>query len=390
MKKKIWLLLVVMFLAGSVLTAGAANMEDTGVIGTESEKEDLEKKTQCKNELNTELDKETEQESGTETEKETQNTAELEAGMKTEAKTEEEISSETGRRKIVKEEEVIEGPVQEKDTVKAENNQNPENTSEKRDTSAAKAVTRAAAVEYIQYQSSGSFLTHNFDRSYNNTNASRNACILNGAPERTNYTQFRNSLAEVNAEPFNGMQGVSISKSRADYKKGNLMTATYSNKLYYYNGRSYVYGDIQMTVVDYYKDNLGNGNAYFAFSPNRPGIFTYGLEWVEVKCEFFVSGTTTPVNVSGYVVYKDLDLNQGLVFTEGNITGGYGYKNSQIKKLRQVITPTITVPIQRIFRRKILQDGWESILTEHTLIRYTLFVKKAAAEVRQNHPEQSA
>lgn len=335
MKKKIWLLLLaVTLLAGSVLAAGAAKPEDAGTIGIESEKEDLENKAQCLNELSIESIKESEWESGTETESEMQKTAESETEMKTEAKTEEEVSFETDRKEIVQEEEVIVEPGQQKDTVKAENNQTQENTGEKKETSAAKPVTRAAAVEYIQYHNSGSLLTHNLERDYNNTNASRNACILNGAPERADYTQFKSSLAAVKQDPFDGMQGVNISKSRADYKKGSLMTATYSNKLYYYNGRSYAYGDIRMTVVDYYKDNLGNGDAYFAFSPNRPGIFTYGLEWVEVKYEFFASGTTTPVNVSGYVVYKDLDLNQGLVFTEGNVTGGYGYKNSQIKKTK--------------------------------------------------------
>lgn len=59
------------------------------------------------------------------------------------------------------------------------------------------------------------------------------------------------------------------------------------------------------------------------------GIQTYGLNWVEVKYEFFESKTTKPVNVKGYTSYWNLESWQGIHFVDNN-TGFYSSDSSKL------------------------------------------------------------
>lgn len=86
--------------------------------------------------------------------------------------------------------------------------------------------------------------------------------------------------------------------------------AWYRKSVYYQD--SWI--DLKMTVMDFKKVN---DRAYFRFGPNRPGIASWLMEWVEVKMEFFRSDDGEAVSVKGYLTYRDIDLYQGIVFGKG-------------------------------------------------------------------------
>lgn len=59
--------------------------------------------------------------------------------------------------------------------------------------------------------------------------------------------------------------------------------------------------------------------AVMRFTPMRVGIDVASVNWIELKYEFFESGTSTPINVKGYSCWKDIDGYQGVSFPQGTI-----------------------------------------------------------------------
>ena len=89
----------------------------------------------------------------------------------------------------------------------------------------------------------------------------------------------------------------------------NKYYAWYRKSMYYQN----FWVDIKMTLAEF---SFQEG-AYFRFIDTRPGIECYRLEWAQTKMEFFRSDTGEPVDVCGYVTFKDIDLFQGIVLENG-------------------------------------------------------------------------
>lgn len=81
-------------------------------------------------------------------------------------------------------------------------------------------------------------------------------------------------------------------------------------KSMYYQGQ---WIDIKMTLTNF---KLRSG-AYFRFTPARPGIESYKVEWANVRMEFFRSDNGLAVNAKGYLTFRDIDLFQGIVLRKG-------------------------------------------------------------------------
>lgn len=113
--------------------------------------------------------------------------------------------------------------------------------------------------------------------------------------------------------------------------KGNF-SITYTN-VGSYNGKKI---DVKLTVMDFAKSN---GNAYnnevafagfYNSNSNRLGVWVGRLDWIEVKYEFFESGTTKPIDLKGYTSYWDIDLYQGIHLLDNN-KGLYVSDKSDVK-----------------------------------------------------------
>lgn len=79
--------------------------------------------------------------------------------------------------------------------------------------------------------------------------------------------------------------------------------------------------DMKMTITNYaickpYADGKLKKLPYLGFSPYG-GVYSHGIEWIDVKYEFFYHDTNSPVSVSGIFKHEDLDAQQGVVLKKG-------------------------------------------------------------------------
>lgn len=80
--------------------------------------------------------------------------------------------------------------------------------------------------------------------------------------------------------------------------------------------------DLKITVVDWSRyGNAGKvgtaariGN--ISFEQNSIAMSTQGYSWVDTKWEYVKTGTNTPVKVSGYFTFSDVDISQGIQFSK--------------------------------------------------------------------------
>lgn len=112
-----------------------------------------------------------------------------------------------------------------------------------------------------------------------------------------------------------------------DIEKGKFST-TYVN-VGTYGGKKV---DVKLTVMDFEacSDDAIEGSelAFISFGnesiKSHPlGIFTDNVNWVEVKYDFYESGTTKEIKVKGYTSYWNLAGWQGIHFINNNV-GFYG------------------------------------------------------------------
>lgn len=97
---------------------------------------------------------------------------------------------------------------------------------------------------------------------------------------------------------------------KSSYKDGRI-SATYPRSCYY-NG---TWVDVKVTATDWKKDGGSNINMFF--TGERPGVMVQNCSWIELKYDFYVAGTTTPISVKGYSTWKDIDFDQGIVLKDG-------------------------------------------------------------------------
>lgn len=97
---------------------------------------------------------------------------------------------------------------------------------------------------------------------------------------------------------------------KSSYKDGRI-SATYPRSCYY-NG---TWIDVKVTATDWKKDGGSNINMFF--TGERPGVMVQNCSWIELKYDFYVAGTTTPISVKGYSTWKDIDFDQGIVLKDG-------------------------------------------------------------------------
>lgn len=119
-----------------------------------------------------------------------------------------------------------------------------------------------------------------------------------------------------------------ISKKHiVNHSNGTTTTTIYK---YEYVIPAYLVSDatskgIFKTIESYLKDNnlprrtqyinryVTNVNtACMRFTDNRPGIYGGGGNWYQMSYKFYKSGTTTPIAVSGYSCWKDIDGQEGV------------------------------------------------------------------------------
>ena len=97
---------------------------------------------------------------------------------------------------------------------------------------------------------------------------------------------------------------------KAAYKDGRI-SATYPRSCYY-NG---TWVDIKVTATDWKKD--GDNNINMFFTGERPGVMVQNCSWIELKYDFYIAGTATPIVVKGYSTWKDIDFDQGSDLKDG-------------------------------------------------------------------------
>ena len=132
--------------------------------------------------------------------------------------------------------------------------------------------------------------------------------------------KWKNKPGESNdyvADFMNGSKYV----SRADDSIKGKFTAVYKN-VGKYEGNSV---DVKLTITDfaitsgdYYYNDYAPFIAFLGEPFNKIGVYIMNLDWVEVKYNFYVSGTNKPINVKGYTSYWDLDEWKGVHILDNN------------------------------------------------------------------------
>jgi len=132
-----------------------------------------------------------------------------------------------------------------------------------------------------------------------------------------------------------GTRKTYVTRAEKDDKSNvnNKFSVRYNNAGKY-NGKVV---DVVLTVVDYETlDVSDNGSSndgvkpMIALGKNRIDVNVLSIAWVEVKYDFYVSGTNTPISVMGRTSYWDIDQAQGILF-ENNNKGLYTPSDSLLK-----------------------------------------------------------
>ncbi|RBP59291.1 hypothetical protein DES36_11916 [Alkalibaculum bacchi] len=85
-----------------------------------------------------------------------------------------------------------------------------------------------------------------------------------------------------------------------------------------YNGQSL---DLKITVNDWAPRTVGSSKPqHISFEEKNIAISTQGYLWCDFTWEYVRSGTNTPVNVSGYYTFSDIDLAQGVHFPSSTVS----------------------------------------------------------------------
>lgn len=105
------------------------------------------------------------------------------------------------------------------------------------------------------------------------------------------------------------------------------------NKVGVYKGKTV---DLKVTVVDFETtpnpENISDREPVISFS-NLDGTIAASVldvKWLQLKLDFYETGTTTPITVAGNVTYWDVDNDQGVVLDNNN-KGIYATRSSQLK-----------------------------------------------------------
>lgn len=120
------------------------------------------------------------------------------------------------------------------------------------------------------------------------------------------------TFRELASSVSQGMDSDPFGKVLTSADKGNIWVR--------YNGISSMGGydiDVKVTAVDF---NLASSNNKFIFSTKRPGMVAFrGVNNVQLKFDFYISGTNTHINYKGYMTFGDIDANQRITFDGGKL-----------------------------------------------------------------------
>ena len=89
--------------------------------------------------------------------------------------------------------------------------------------------------------------------------------------------------------------------------------------------------DVRLTLVSYGKNEYHDGADYaetdseysinktmlFGFRMNQIGVACLGLDYMEIRYDFFEHGTQVPVEVKGNTTFTDIDYAQGILISDG-------------------------------------------------------------------------
>lgn len=149
------------------------------------------------------------------------------------------------------------------------------------------------------------------------------------------------------SDSFSALKGMDYTKADAASKSsitGGKYYIVYRN-VGTYNGQKI---DVKLSVQDYAISSAYSGGTYDGRVPfiafyndkkgpkysgefsKRVGVYVGRIDWIELKYEFFKSGTSTPVSLKGYTTYWDIDYYQGIDFIHG-AERFYVNSNSELK-----------------------------------------------------------
>lgn len=93
--------------------------------------------------------------------------------------------------------------------------------------------------------------------------------------------------------------------------------------------------DVKLTLVSYGKNEYHEGvdwqeseseysinkTMLFGFRMNQIGVACLGLDYMEVRYDFYKAGTTIPLTVKGNTTFTDIDYAQGILIADGTCDG---------------------------------------------------------------------
>lgn len=93
--------------------------------------------------------------------------------------------------------------------------------------------------------------------------------------------------------------------------------------------------DVKLTLVSYGKNEYRDGVSWsestseysinktmlFGFRMNQIGVACLGLDYMEVRYDFYKAGTTIPLTVKGNTTFTDIDYAQGILIADGTCDG---------------------------------------------------------------------
>lgn len=320
-RKAIALLLAITMVMNSGLTtiSSAATQPETTTTQSESLAAISETETE------TETSSETETESESESESETEVSSETETVISSEVSTEPESVSETET------EQIIESETSSEEMIESESE-----TEKKKATSGKQAryapdgdeaVNKPGNAHYSQLQASGSKIPASLGKGANMTTFDCNAMFTGAGLSSCTYAGLGQVAKHSKVGIDESKDSVKVTIAPGKYNK--TAYAYYNGGIRYVAGGQVLTGNVKVTVTGY--SRMKKDDAYFQFRATSAGVNTHGMSWVGIRYDFY-DKYNNPINVNGYTVFKDVDLQQGMSFMSGHgFVRAYGYTGTNIK-----------------------------------------------------------
>lgn len=313
-RKALALLLAITMVMNSGLTTISSAATE---LETTAQSESLATIPETESEVSSETETETESETATEVSTETEPEISSEVSSEPETETEQIMESETSSEEMVESE--SESETEKKKTTSEKQARFAPNGDEK--------VNGGKDAYYSQLQSSGSKIPASLARGANMTTFDCNAMFTGSGLSSCSYAGLGQVAKHSKVGIDESKDSVKVTTAPGKYKK--TASAWYNGGIRYVAGGQILTGYVKVTVTGY--SRMNKADAYFQFRADSAGVNTHGMSWVGIRYDFYDSDKN-PINVNGYTVFKDVDLQQGMSFMSGHgFVRAYGYTGTNIK-----------------------------------------------------------